>query len=296
MRNLDLTALRSFVAIADTGGVTRAAGLLNLTQSAVSMQIKRLEESLDLKILERSGRQVVISPAGEQLLTYARRMIELNDEILTRLTDKGFEGEISLGVPHDIVYPVVPKALQQFKAQFPQVQVKLMASSTRKLLDGLSRGEFDLILTTESAVQPAGETLSRARLSWTGAEGGTAWRQSPLKLGFSRHCIFRPLVQSVLDRENVDWEMATETDSDRTIEATIGADLAICVAIEGTEPPHLVPILHGGVLPELPDTLINMYGAGQAQTPVVRALAELLRQGYGDLKSTRRAPQLREAG
>ncbi|MEP5154328.1 LysR family transcriptional regulator [Planktotalea sp.] len=285
MRNLDLTALRSFVAIAETGGVTRAAGLLNLTQSAVSMQIKRLEESLDLKLLERSGRQVVLSPSGEQLLTYARQMVGLNDEIIAKLTDTGVAGEISLGVPHDIVYPVVSKVLQQFRSQFPNVVVNLRASFTRELQEGLSRGEFDIILTTEEGLMPQGETLSRARLSWTGAEGGTVWRQRPLKLGFSRHCMFRPLVQKVLDKEGIGWEMATETDSDRTIEATIGADLAICVAIEGTEPPHLVPIQHGGTLPDMPDSLINMYGAEQAQTPAVSALAELLRQGYSDLKA-----------
>ncbi|OJI92066.1 DNA-binding transcriptional LysR family regulator [Planktotalea frisia] len=298
MRNLDITALRSFVAIAETGGVTRAAGLLNLTQSAVSMQIKRLEESLDLKLLERAGRQVVLSPAGEQLLTYARKMIELNDEIMTKLTDKGFEGEVSLGVPHDIVYPVVSKVLQQFRAQFPRVHVNLNASFTRQLQEGLTRGEYDIILTTEEGVMPRGETLSQARLSWTGAENGNIWRQRPLKLGFSRHCMFRPLVQKVLDHEGIAWEMATETDSDRTIEATIGADLAICVVIEGTEPPHMVPIQHGGTLPEMPVSLINMYGAEQAQSQVVSALAELLRQGYADLKSGGRvgANVLREVG
>lgn len=298
MRNLDLTALRSFTAIAETGGVTRAAGLLNLTQSAVSMQIKRLEESLDLKLLERSGRQVVLSPAGEQLLTYARKMVALNDEIMDKLTDKGFDGEVSLGVPHDIVYPVVSKVLQQFRTQFPNVQVNLRASFSRELQDGLSRGEFDLILTTEEGLMPQGETLSRARLSWTGAENGNVWRQRPLKLGFSRHCMFRPLVQKVLDHESIAWEMATETDSDRTIEATIGADLAICVVIEGTEPPHMVPIQHNGALPEMPATLINMYGAEQAQSQVVSALAELLRQGYSDLQSGGRiaATPLREVG
>lgn len=285
MRNLDITALRSFVAIAETGGVTRAAGVLNLTQSAVSMQIKRLEESLDLKLLERSGRQVVLSPSGEQLLSYARRMVDLNDEIMVKLTDKGFEGEVSLGVPHDIVYPVVSKVLQQFRSQFPRVQVNLRASFTRQLQEGLAHGEFDLILTTEEALMPKGETLSRAALSWTGAENGNIWRQRPLKLGFSRHCMFRPLVQKVLDREGIDWEMAMESDSDRTIEATIGADLAVCVVIEGTEPPHMVPIAHGGSLPEMPESLINMYGAGQSQSQVVSALAELLRQGYRDLKS-----------
>ena len=297
MRNLDLTALRSFVAIAETGGVTRAAGVLNLTQSAVSMQMKRLEESLDLKLLERSGRQVVLSPSGEQLLTYARRMVALNDEIIDKLTDKGFEGEVSLGVPHDIVYPVVSKVLQQFRTQFPNVQVDLRASFTRELQEGLARGEYDLILTTEEGLMPQGETLSRARLSWTGAENGTIWRQRPLKLGFSRRCMFRPLVQKVLDRESIAWEMAMETDSDRTIEATIGADLAVCVVIEGTEPPHMVPIQHGGALPEMPESLINMYGAEQAQSQVVSALAELLRQGYADLKSGGRiATSLREVG
>lgn len=301
MRNLDITALRSFVAIAETGGVTRAAGVLNLTQSAVSMQIKRLEESLDLKLLERSGRQVVLSPHGEQLVTYARRIINLNDEIMTRLTDKGFEGKISLGIPHDIVYPVVPKVLQMFRAQFPRVDVKLTASYSSALHEGLERGEFDLILTTENTVLPGGETLNRAHLSWTGAENGTAWRQRPLMLGFSRRCMFRPVVQNVLDDAGIEWQMGTETNSDRTIEVTIGADLAVCAVIEGTEPPHMVPIQHGGTLPELPDTLINMYGAEAAQSQIVSALAELLRQGYRDLKTgghtvaTTAAP-LREVG
>ncbi len=85
-RNLDMTALRSFVMVADAGGVTKAAGLLNLTQSAVSMQLKRLEESLNLALLDRSARQISVTPEGEQLLSYARRMLALNDEALRRLT------------------------------------------------------------------------------------------------------------------------------------------------------------------------------------------------------------------
>src|SRR4028118_150133 len=93
-RNLDLTALRSFVTVADAGGVTRAAGLLNLTQSAVSMQLKRLEESLGLRLLDRSGRGVSLAPAGERLLGYARRMVALNDEAWARLSTREAEGEL----------------------------------------------------------------------------------------------------------------------------------------------------------------------------------------------------------
>ena len=110
-RNLDLTSLRSFAAVADAGGVTRAAGFLNLTQSAVSMQIKRLEESLDLQLLDRSGRSVTLTAAGEQMLGYARRLLALNDEAVARLTHQSFEGEIVMGVPADIVYPAIPRVL-----------------------------------------------------------------------------------------------------------------------------------------------------------------------------------------
>ena len=102
-RNLDLTALRSFVTVAETGGVTRAAGFLNLTQSAVSMQLKPLEESLNVPLLDRSSRSIALTAAGEQLLGYAKQMVALNDEAWGRLTAEEFEGEITLGVPHDII-------------------------------------------------------------------------------------------------------------------------------------------------------------------------------------------------
>ena len=128
MRNLDIATLRAFVAVVDSGGVTRAAGFLNLTQSAVSMQLKRLEEMLNITVFDRSGRTLTLTAAGEHLLVYARRMINLNDEIMRRLTDTAYEGEIRLGVPHDIVYPAIPLVLKLFHAPFPRVMVQLIQS------------------------------------------------------------------------------------------------------------------------------------------------------------------------
>ena len=124
-RNLDMTALRSFVTVAETGGVTRAAGFLNLTQSAVSMQLKRLEEALDLQLLDRSARSISLTAAGEQLLGYAQRMLELNDEALGRLTANEFEGEITLGVPHDIIYPYIPAILRRMAQQLTTASTAL---------------------------------------------------------------------------------------------------------------------------------------------------------------------------
>ncbi|WP_299406467.1 LysR family transcriptional regulator [uncultured Roseobacter sp.] len=280
MRNLDVTTLRSFVAVADAGGVTRAAGFLHLTQSAVSMQLKRLEELLGLELLDRSGRTIALTASGEQLLVYARRMVALNDEVISRLTDQAYEGEIVLGVPHDIVYPAIPQVLKQFHAAFPRVKVHLVSSYTRALKEQFGRGECDLILTTENNVEPGSETLCRKPLRWIGAPGGAAWRQKPLKLAFGRLCTFRPRVVEALDAAGIPWDVIVETESDRTIEATVSADLAVHTMIEGTEPPHLERIEHGGALPDLPMQLINLYGAQSKKGVVQDTLGDFLRRAF----------------
>ncbi|MGR3614985.1 MAG: LysR family transcriptional regulator [Paracoccaceae bacterium] len=285
MRNLDITTLRSFVAVADNGGVTRAAGFLHLTQSAVSMQLKRLEELLGLELLDRSGRRIALTASGEQLLVYARRMVAMNDEVIGRLTNQAFEGEIVLGVPHDIVYPAIPKVLQQFNAAYPRVKVQLISSFTRSLKDQFDKGECDLILTTESAGTEASETLAQRPLRWIGAPGGTAWRQRPLRLAFGRYCTFRPKVVTALDEAGIPWEMMVETESDRTIEATVSADLAVHTMIDGTEPPHLAEIDHGGGLPDLPVQQINMYGAETTGSQVVAELAEFVRRSFREVST-----------
>lgn len=280
-RSLDLVALRSFVAIADAGGVTRAAGFLNLTQSAVSMQIKRLEEALDLGLLDRSARKVALTPAGEQLLGYARRMLALNDEVFGRLTHDDYEGEVVLGVPHDIVYPAIPTVLQRFNADFPRMRVTLLSSFTRVLQAQFARGECDVILTTEDGVEPGGETLVTLPLVWIGAVNGQAWKQRPLRLAFEHNCIFRTGVQAALDAAGIRWTMAVESDSSRTIEASVSADLAVHAVLAGSEPPHVERIQHGGALPELAHTSVNMYVADPVHSPAVEVLARLIRQAYG---------------
>lgn len=290
-RNLDLTALRSFVAVADSGGVTRAAGFLNLTQSAVSMQLKRLEESLGLQLLDRSARTIALTAAGEQLLSYARRMLELNDDVFGRLTAQEFEGEINLGVPHDIIYPAIPQVLQQFHANYPRVKVQLHSSYTTKLKEQFSRGEVDVILTTEEGVTTGGETLATPPLVWIGAPGGTAWRQRPLRLAFERRCIFRTGVHRALDAEGIAWESAIDSDQSRTIEAMVSADLAVHAMLEGTAPPHAEQINHGGALPELQSMKINMYAGDTSANPLVGELAALVRQAIRS-----RTPQLRAVG
>jgi DNA-binding transcriptional LysR family regulator len=281
IRNLDLTALRSLVTVADTGGVTRAAQQLNLTQSAVSMQLKRLEEALGQPILDRTGRGVALTAQGDQLVSYARKLLSLNDEALARLTGKDYEGEVRFGVPTDIVYPHVPSILKRFDREYPRVKVNLVSSYTKKLHMLLEGGELDLILTTEVDLAPHGETVSAQRLVWIGAPGGTAWRQRPLRLAFERQCLFKGWVLEALDKAGIEWEMAVDTVSTRTVEASVSADLAVHAMVESAVGPQFSIHEPSGVLPELPRTLINMYSSRSSPAPALSEFAAIVRDAYG---------------
>ena len=278
-RNLDLTSLRSFVTVADSGGVTKAAGILHLTQSAVSMQLKRLEDGLNLQLLDRSNRTMTLTAEGEQLLGYARRMLALNDEVWARLTANEFEGEISLGVPHDIIYPYVPPVLRRFASEFPRMQMRLVSAPTTQLREMFSRGEVDLILTTEEQPGPGGEVLVTLPLVWVGADGGNAWKSRPLPVAFCKNCIFRSGVLRRLDQASFDWEMVVDSDLDNAVEAVVSADLAIHAAIKGVYPRQTGPVPHDGSLPDPGQTKIILY-IQKSDDLIQNALGEMIRRSY----------------
>ena len=279
-RNLDLAALRSFVTVADVGGVTRAAGYLNLTQSAVSMQIKRLEESLGLSLFLRAARKLALSPEGEQLLSYGRRMLALNDEALSRFASTACCGSIRLGVPHDVVYPVIPGILRRMAQAYPMVQINLVSSFTVLMKEDFAKGAFDVILTTEEHPDPGSEVLGARPLVWVGAPGGSAWQRRPLRLGFKDTCIFRPRAQAALDAAGIAWDMATGGESEQAVEATIAADLAISARMTGSIPEGTEVILGDNQLPPLGQMKLALYIANRRTDEAVELLLSELRCSY----------------
>ncbi len=279
-RNLDLTALRSFVTVADVGGVTRAAGYLNLTQSAVSMQIRRLEEALGMQLFLRAARKLALSPEGEQLLSYGRRMLALNDEALSRFASTGCTGEIRLGVPHDVVYPVIPGILKRMAQAYPCVRINLVSSFTLLMKEDFARGGFDIIVTTEEAPGQGAELLGARPLVWVGAMDGSAWQRRPLRLGFKDTCIFRPLAQLALDRGGIPWEMATGGESEQAVEATVAADLAVTARMAGSIPEGTAVIDGDNQLPPLGEMKLALYRADRRKDDAMDMLMAELRCAY----------------
>ncbi len=260
--------------------MTRAASRLHMTQSAISMQIKRLESSLELAVFDRSMQGITPTASGDQLLHYARQMLELNDEAWGRLTSEDYEGRVSLGVPSDIINPVVPQVLREFTRDYPRVQVQLASALTKKLLREFDAGKHDIVLTTENAAGKGGEVLSTQRLIWTGAIGGLAWKQRPLPIGFSRACAFRSTVIEALDKARIEWRDVVVAEDEIAGVATLSADLCVGAELEFAEHTGRESIEHGGQLPELPDHSIVMYRARNSTGTPGAVLGDYLARAF----------------
>ena len=281
LRNFDLSTLRSFVAIAESGSMTRAAARLFMTQSAISMQIKRLETSLDLSVFERSAQGMKPTTAGEQLLHFARQMLELNDEAWGRLTSPDYEGQVRLGVPADILHPHIPGVLKAFSRDYPRVQVKLATERTRILKQQFAQGEHDVMLTTEVQPDSEGHVIAKQSLTWIGAQGGLAWKKRPLPIGFTNNCAFRKATLDALNKTGIDWVDMVSTEDEMVTVAMMTADLCVGVEMEFTDHSHRVVVEHNGQLPELREFSIALYCADSPGNHLARALAGYIERAYG---------------
>lgn len=258
IRNFDLATLRSFVQIADSGSMTRAASRLNMTQSAISMQIKRLETSLEQPLFDRSVQRLLPNAAGEQLLHFARQMLALNDEAWGRMTAPEYEGEIRLGVPSDIINPHIPQVLATFSRDFPKAQIKLTTDLTIYLKEQFVAGQHDIILTTEREPD-GGKIISRQALLWTGSETGCAWKKRPLPIAFTKGCIFRTPSIEALEKANIDWFDVVVTDDDIAKNAMISAGMCVGAQLEQTQNSGVKHLPPNSLLPELPHFCIALY-------------------------------------
>lgn len=228
---LDTDVLQTFVTIAETGSFTRAARQVFRTPSALSMQIKRLEETLGRSLFVRRARQVSLTPEGEVLLGYGRRLLKLNEEAVSQFLSPALEGTVRFGSPEDVGTRVLPGVLAQFARTHPAVQVDVRTGASLDMVRRLDEGELDLILITadNEGVEPGrGEVVYSEPLVWACREGGIAARRSPLPLALANHgCAWRRSALTALDRIGLAYRIAYTSEHCSGQAAAMLADLAI---------------------------------------------------------------------
>jgi DNA-binding transcriptional LysR family regulator len=280
-RTIDLSLLRALVTVSETGGMTSAARALNLTQAAISQQIRRLEELFETKLFTRDNRRPELTPCGERLVAYAQRMLALNDEVWGVMTSPDFEGEVKLGVPHDIVRPFVPPILRSFNQHWPRVRITLVCEATLRLLKRLEDGEIDLTLTTEQSRGDNDEFLVPDELVWVGARGGEAHLRRPMPVSFGdATCAFRAATMKALSEVGIDWQLICETSNFSPYCATLEADLAVAPLLNSTVPKNLQIIGAAEGLPALPIFYVNLHLPKAGATDIALEMARFIRSGF----------------
>lgn len=280
-RTIDLSLLRALVAVAETGGMTSAARSLNLTQAAVSQQIRRLEELFETALFTRNNRRPSLTPCGERLFAYAQRMLALNDEVWGMMTSPDFEGEIKLGVPHDIIQPFIPPILKSFNQHWPRVRVTLICLASFKLLNLLENNEIDLTLTTEQRSGDQDELLLPDQLVWVGAKGGEAYQRRPLPVTFGDStCSFRGPAIKALSEAELDWRLTCETSDFSPYCATLEADLAVAPMLASTVPKNLQVFGGAEHLPPLPIFYINLRLPRIGVSEIALEMARFIRASF----------------
>lgn len=279
--DIDIDLLRAFLAVAERASFTAAARLLNRTQSAVSLQVKRLEQTIGGALFTRSARRVELTRRGEALSSYAQRMVALNDEALHALRNEALSGTVRLGIIEDYAVHALPALLARFLAAHPNVTVETETAFTPSLIERLGKS-FDLVLTMHPDGSGRGEVLRRERAVFAGSRLHAAHRQPELPLALHpAGCQFRQAALSALDRAKRRWRLAYVSQSLGAIEAAAAAGLAVTVIKAGTMPKGLVALAPADGLPALPAFEIALHRA-RSKNRAVAAMAEHLAAALKD--------------
>lgn len=281
--NVDPDLLRSFVLIAEGRSFTRAAALVGRTQSAVSMQIRRLEEILGQSVLHRSPHGIDLTPHGVYLLGRARELLKLNDEIVATFRAPQVAGRVRLGSPDDYALRWLPPVLARFAESHPAVEVEVVCLPSHDLVKLVRTGELDLSLVSEGHDLPkvASRLLWRGPLVWVTAERGSPHRTTPLPVAMARdHCTWREAAIAALERAQMPYRLAYVSGTQIGTVAPVLAGLAVTISTLTWLPEGCRPVRPDEGLPPLPDFGIMLCKATDARQPITDALAEHIERSF----------------
>ncbi|HEX2018658.1 MAG TPA: LysR substrate-binding domain-containing protein [Aurantimonas sp.] len=226
--NLDIDLARTVVAIADTGNFSRAAERVHRSPSAISLQVKKLEDMVGRDLFRRDARSVALTPDGEIFLGYARRLLKLNDEAFTRFNEPACEGSVRLGVPNDAGTIAIPDILRRFAQTHPRVEVEVRLDRTAELERLCASGELDIAIYASDTAADGPNVIHTEPLVWIGARGGMAAGTRPLPLALADHgCSWRAIALNALDKAGIDYRLAYRSEFCQGQIAAVAADLAV---------------------------------------------------------------------
>ncbi|QHE88716.1 transcriptional regulator LrhA [Hydrogenophaga sp. BPS33] len=277
MRNLDIELLRTYVAVVDGESFAAAAEAVSRTQSAVTQQMQRLEGFVGKPLFKRVGRSKQPTVDGLQVLSYARRLLALNDEACAVFAGTELTGEVRLGSPHDVTETILPNLLSHVSTAFPGLRVAIHVGRSPQLLESLRRGEIDMTIAAAQAPDLQGLTLRTSPIVWMCAPSYRHDATQPLPLIVADEIsFFRQLAIEHLDRANVPWRITYTSPTMVGVRAAVRAGLGVTARSVEMLGHDLRMLGDEAALPRLPDVSFRLYVGSHTTNPLVPQLFDSL--------------------
>jgi DNA-binding transcriptional LysR family regulator len=280
--NLDMDVLRTFVTGFELGSFARAAERLGRSQSAISTQLRKLEEQIGQPLVQKSGRGLALTTAGESLLSYAKRLLALNDEAIESIRGADVEGWVRLGLPQDFAESWLPDVLNRFSRAHPKVRIEVQVDRVVPLVEKTTKGELDIaVVWGDEATGPHGEKIADVPVHWIGRPdwaGVASLAGEPLPFAaFAPPCSFRSAAIEALDAAGLPWRLVFTSPSLSGLWAAAQGGLGITIRTTINMPKTLAvldPAKTG--LPALPLLPLALCRAERDPSPAVSRLTDIL--------------------
>ncbi|MCW2308101.1 LysR substrate-binding domain-containing protein [Rhodobium gokarnense] len=281
---LDLDQLRTFLAIADSGSFTQAASNIHRTQSAVSMQMRRLEDKIGKPLFVRDGRNVRLSEDGDKLIPFARRLLRLNDETLAAFNDDELSGRVCIGTPDDYAERFLPEILARFARSNPRVEVCVVCDESDELAKRVRAGELDMAIVTHCEDTMGSEVFRREPLFWIAAKHHDTEADDPLPLALGApSCTWRKTAMATLEGIDRPYRLVYSSRNTTALMSTVQAGLAVSVIAESALRPGVKILGPAEGFPPLPMCEIGLLRNWHSNSATMEALAGHVVSALGNM-------------
>ncbi len=282
MINIPTELLRTFVKAVDLGSFTRAGDAVGRTQSAVSLQLRRLEDLLGAELFVRGSHRVKLTDEGNTLIEYARRMLALNDEAVSSLRRPKVAGSVRLGAPHEYTASLLPVILGKFAQAHPGVMLEVTCDLSKNLLARQEKGEFDLVIALHDDPAASGGTkVLTEPLVWITSQDHARHEQRPLSLVVAPSpCIYRNRVLQTLSRRNLPWRVAYTSSSYSGIIAAVRAGLGVTLLAASTVPEGVRALEERDGFPAMGELDVRLHMRQESATEATRCLADYIATSF----------------
>ncbi len=279
--NLQIEYLRTFIALAETKGFTRTGVQVNRSQSAVSMQIKRLEDEIGTALFERTGKTVTLTTQGHILIKYAMRIVKEHDDAIRALSKPDLEGLIRFGSPEHYTIGILPKLLARFALAYPDVLVEMRCENSDVIKKAVDKGDLDIGICTQ--ISEGGQVISHDPVVWAADPGFVLQNYKTVSLAvFEEDCIFRTWAMEALEKSGIRYRIAYVSRSISGLIDAVRAGFAIAPIIHSNVPPDLKILGIENGLPVLPVSNIVLHKTKKAISEIIECFSEHIIKSFGE--------------